>query len=418
MVGAVVAVLALGASGAFVFWRKLRPLAPVEPTREVQQLPGPVPPELRVVLKNVSLPFSTHGLERTPSANVVIDREAIYIDALRVAALEPLRAGAKRQRVDAVFNNLKAQRTAWLAAHPNEEFTGVVSLWVDEGTSLLALKSVFQTSAFAGYPNAIFVTRSRSQPAKLHQLNVDARVPGPPGQADQPRERILAVRARADGQVELAWMGEGLELQERLASLKDVGAATAELWNRRPAGIPVSTRPEQSRLFVAHELLFRDLVQVVDGLWAARFRKASDGADEGPVFNVEFIINYDEKSARELAGEYLRHTGPPRIRFEATTVSGRLHPEKIQGVVRRSFTDFRHCYEPGLARNPNLAGRVAVEFVIRRDGSVSNAVAKSDSTLADKAVERCIVNAFGKLVFPEPEGGIVTVVYPIQLAPG
>lgn len=100
----------------------------------------------------------------------------------------------------------------------------------------------------------------------------------------------------------------------------------------------------------------------------------------------------------------------------ATTVSGRLPPEVIQRVVRQNFSVFRKCYELGLARDPNLQGRVTTRFVIGRDGKVSH-VSDQNSDIPDAEVRECVLNSFYKLEFPEPEGGIVTVVYPIQLAP-
>jgi hypothetical protein len=56
--------------------------------------------------------------------------------------------------------------------------------------------------------------------------------------------------------------------------------------------------------------------------------------------------------------------------------------------------------------------------VIGRDGKVSHAEASPESTLSDLEVGRCIARGFEPLVFPQPEGGIVTVVYPIALTPG
>ncbi|MGK4005624.1 AgmX/PglI C-terminal domain-containing protein [Sorangium sp. So ce1036] len=110
-------------------------------------------------------------------------------------------------------------------------------------------------------------------------------------------------------------------------------------------------------------------------------------------------------------------TKPPRVRMGATSVSGRLPPEVIQRIVRQNFGRFRLCYENGLRNNPNLQGRVAVRFVIGRDGAVSN-VGNGGSDLPDSGVVSCVVRAFYGLSFPQPEGGIVTVVYPIMLSPG
>jgi hypothetical protein len=110
-------------------------------------------------------------------------------------------------------------------------------------------------------------------------------------------------------------------------------------------------------------------------------------------------------------------TRAPKVRMGATTVSGRLPPEVIQRIVRQNYGRFRMCYEQGLARNPNLEGRAQVRFVIGRDGSVSN-VQNGGSDLPDSGVINCVINAYYGLSFPQPEGGIVTVVYPIMFQPG
>jgi hypothetical protein len=101
----------------------------------------------------------------------------------------------------------------------------------------------------------------------------------------------------------------------------------------------------------------------------------------------------------------------------ATSVSGRLPPEVIQRIVRQNFGRFRLCYEKGLEKNPALEGRVAVRFVIGRDGAVTS-VTNGGSDLPDDAVIACIVRSFNALSFPQPEGGIVTVNYPIMFSPG
>jgi hypothetical protein len=110
-------------------------------------------------------------------------------------------------------------------------------------------------------------------------------------------------------------------------------------------------------------------------------------------------------------------TRAPKVRMGATTVSGRLPPEVIQRIVRQNYGRFRMCYEQGLSRNPNLEGRVQVRFVIGRDGSVSN-VGNGGSDIPDSGVVGCVISAYYGLSFPQPEGGIVTVVYPIMFSPG
>lgn len=103
---------------------------------------------------------------------------------------------------------------------------------------------------------------------------------------------------------------------------------------------------------------------------------------------------------------------PIVCRCGETTVSGRLPPEAVQRVVRQNFGRFRACYQQGLTSNPALAGRVSTQFVIGRDGSVMSAV-DGGSDLPDSSVRACVHRAFTGISFPQPEGGIVTVVYPI-----
>lgn len=114
----------------------------------------------------------------------------------------------------------------------------------------------------------------------------------------------------------------------------------------------------------------------------------------------------------------LRHkpTGVGMRPSGETKVGGRIPPEVIQRVVRQNFGRMRACYEPALRSNPNLQGRVAVKFVIGRDGSVGSA-SNGGSDLPDSGVVSCVVRAFYGISFPQPEDGIVTVTYPIMFTP-
>ncbi len=114
-------------------------------------------------------------------------------------------------------------------------------------------------------------------------------------------------------------------------------------------------------------------------------------------------------------GQQERRPLGPSVRMGATSVAGRLPPEVIQRIVRQNFGRFRLCYEAGLKVDPKLAGRVTVDFIIRKDGSTADVKAKSD--LTDKGSVECIRATFEKLSFPQPEGGIVKVGYPIIFNP-
>jgi Ca-activated chloride channel family protein len=108
---------------------------------------------------------------------------------------------------------------------------------------------------------------------------------------------------------------------------------------------------------------------------------------------------------------------PPQVRMGATQVNGRLPPEVIQRIVRQNFGRFRLCYENGLRNNPNLQGRVSVRFEIDANGAVGQ-VGNAGSDLPDAGVVGCVSRAFHGLSFPPPEGGKVSVVYPVLFSPG
>ena len=56
-----------------------------------------------------------------------------------------------------LFTLLKNKRELWKQVQPNKPFPGVCILQVDQNVPALVVKSVFQTAAFAGYPNVSFM---------------------------------------------------------------------------------------------------------------------------------------------------------------------------------------------------------------------------------------------------------------------
>lgn len=143
----------------------------------------------------------------------------------------------------------------------------------------------------------------------------------------------------------------------------------------------------------------------------------NDGVGQGAGLGLgQGIGNGIGKSFGRLTANR-KSDGAPRMRPGVTTVSGRLPPEVIQRTVRQNYGRFRMCYEQGLVKNPNLEGRVATRFVIGRGGTVENAQ-NGGSDLPDSGVVGCVVSAFYGLSFPEPQGGIVTVTYPIVFSAG
>jgi hypothetical protein len=95
------------------------------------------------------------------------------------------------------------------------------------------------------------------------------------------------------------------------------------------------------------------------------------------------------------------------------TRGGWLEPALIQREVRSHVDRNRACYEDGLGRNRYLEGIVVVKFLIDRDGRVAR-VADGGSHILDPQVIECVMRSFAAMRFPPPEGGLVTVAYPIH----
>jgi TonB family protein len=99
-------------------------------------------------------------------------------------------------------------------------------------------------------------------------------------------------------------------------------------------------------------------------------------------------------------------------------VQGQIDKEIIRRIVRAHINEVRYCYNQGLVRDPNLSGRVAVQFTIGPTGSVLASVV-AESSLGDANVDRCVAKAVKRWAFPKPSaGGHVIVTYPFALEPG
>jgi hypothetical protein len=95
------------------------------------------------------------------------------------------------------------------------------------------------------------------------------------------------------------------------------------------------------------------------------------------------------------------------------TVSGRLPPEVIRRIMRRELPRIRRCVDRAPAAK-SASGEIKIRFVIGADGNVPTASDAGSTNEARTAVP-CVLEVVKALSFPRPEGGIVTVTYPIQI---
>ena len=112
------------------------------------------------VNKNVRLPQAENTLDMIDAPIVAITGSAILVDGNPAGNTRAIEDSKRLQRIDELFNILKGKREVWKQLHPGKDFPGVVVLPIDQEVTAVVVKSVFQTSAFAGYPNVSFMVNS------------------------------------------------------------------------------------------------------------------------------------------------------------------------------------------------------------------------------------------------------------------
>ncbi|MFO0567992.1 MAG: AgmX/PglI C-terminal domain-containing protein [Polyangiaceae bacterium] len=106
---------------------------------------------------------------------------------------------------------------------------------------------------------------------------------------------------------------------------------------------------------------------------------------------------------------------PPRIQA-GPPVTNYIPPSVIMRPIRARARCFRHCYSQRLAARPELSGKIAIHFVVDLDGWVRKAKVRED-TVGDAELAACVAREFVGLQYESPEGGRVSVVYPMLFSP-
>jgi biopolymer transport protein ExbD len=111
-----------------------------------------------VIPKGVALPKAENTLDMIDAPLVGVMGSQLLVNGQPAGTTHAIEESGRLQRVDELFNILKQQREMWKATHPaGKEFPGVVVLQIDQNVPAIVVKSVFQTAAFAGYPQVSFM---------------------------------------------------------------------------------------------------------------------------------------------------------------------------------------------------------------------------------------------------------------------
>lgn len=97
------------------------------------------------------------------------------------------------------------------------------------------------------------------------------------------------------------------------------------------------------------------------------------------------------------------------VSHETPVIMGALNKCTIDSYLRKSEGEIKKCHENGLKKNPEIAGRVLINFVISASGDVSSSKVLR-TTLDNAEVEKCVAGVIRKIKFPAPRGGGIVIV--------
>ncbi|HSY21471.1 MAG TPA: biopolymer transporter ExbD [Polyangiaceae bacterium] len=112
------------------------------------------------IAAGLTIPKAENTLDMVDAPIVAVVGSQILVDGAPAGNTRAVEEGDRMQRIDELFNILKAKRELWKQTHPNKDFPGVVMLQIDQNIKAVIVKSVFQTAAFAGFPNVSFMVNN------------------------------------------------------------------------------------------------------------------------------------------------------------------------------------------------------------------------------------------------------------------
>ena len=133
------------------------------------------------------------------------------------------------------------------------------------------------------------------------------------------------------------------------------------------------------------------------------------------VITARSLANASGAWTASVAETVLRAPAPP----VAAVKLGQIIVKRLfdtDNVYVLQNTDRRLVFASPYQRDFTMIGTVARGF--KGDPAAVAMTADGGSDIPDSAVVQCVVRGFGNLSFPQPEGGMVTVVYPIMFNPG
>ena len=114
----------------------------------------------------IKLPFAENAEDVVDAPMVAVNSNTVFVDGQLAGSTRAIEELGRMQKVDELFVMLKSRRENWKTLQPDKPFPGVVILQIDENVPAIVVKSVFQTAAYAGYPNVSFMVQKTGGGAK------------------------------------------------------------------------------------------------------------------------------------------------------------------------------------------------------------------------------------------------------------
>ena len=132
-------------------------------------------------------------------------------------------------------------------------------------------------------------------------------------------------------------------------------------------------------------------------------------ANDFAVYQCALVDTLQKPQSNERKEEAVIQIANPEI-------NGAMPAERFVATIVANMEPMRKCYEAGLAKNADLAGRVLIRIKISPKGKVDNTAVMS-STVPDAAVGTCIAKAIESMKFPESTSLLVSALAPFDLIP-
>jgi len=332
---------------------------------------------------------------------VVVSADQVVVNGHTLLARAALPTSSV-DRVEAVRSRLRAYREHWLQIDPGQTFDGVADVDVYPSISAASAVSVLVSVAQSGFGRATVRSGKAHFAARWNVAVTPLALPEAVGSA-------LQLASDSSG---YHLIFEGLNGTDRdVPTLGGVDAAATAMC--------AAITPCVDMVVVATNAdgAFEDVA-----MEAAALLASSAFVGDTPKLDFELPGHTPAIAARRIDA-----AAPPanidggamlkgRVRAGLATVTGQLAADAIDRVVRSNLDAFRLCYAEGLRDNRDLQGRVTAKFVIDANGVVAM-MADGGSDLPHAGVVECVVQAFGRLSFPPPQAGTVTVSYPLIFNP-